>query len=195
MRRSFTFFYLPLLIFFFGCHYIIPQKELSEKEQSALINKGKEIVQQSFKSLSTELQTALQAGGVQKAISYCHLQASPIIDSLSSAYNVKIFRVSDRHRNPGNQPDELDITVMAAYQKQLAEGRELQAHLETTGTETIFYAPIVIQNPMCLLCHGQPGNAIQQADYELLLSKYPQDLATGYKLGDLRGLWKIRFSE
>jgi len=128
-----------------------------------------------------------------KCSRYCHLKASPIVDSISKAFNARISRISIKYRNPANSPDTLDLTIINAYARQLAEGQALQPHLEYSGNNVIFYSPIVIQNPMCLLCHGEPGRTIDQANYDFIRSKYPDDLATGYQLGDLRGVWKVQF--
>ncbi len=188
-------FTVSFFIFFSGCTLPHNKQTLSPEDQAAYISKGKSIVQQSFQVLSGELQAALQEGGVQNAAAYCHLQASPIIDSLNQVYQVGISRVTDRFRNHGNQAQELDLTVMEGYRQQIKDGRELQPHLEVSEGEIIYYAPIVIQNPMCLLCHGDPGKTIQDPDYDFIHSKYPEDMAVGYQLGDLRGLWKIRFEQ
>lgn len=174
-----------------SCQSFQQKKQLSPEEQLALIEKGKTITQQSFKALSGELLQALQEGGVQNAIGYCHLQASPIIDSLSAVYNAIISRVSDKNRNPENKAGEADMLVLEAYRAQLAEGRELQPHLEVTGESIVYYAPILIQNPACLLCHGEPGGTVESENYDFILSKYPDDRATGYQYGDLRGVWKV----
>ena len=177
----------------FSCGSNVKKENLSAEKQAEFIRQGKLIVQQSAKALSAELFKALEQGGVQSAVGYCHLKASPITDSLSKAFEVRISRTSDKYRSPSNQPGDLDFTVMNAYKQQQANGKDLQAHLEVTGNKIIFYSPIVIQDPRCLLCHGSPGNTIEPASYDYILSKYPQDLATGYQLGDLRGVWKVEF--
>jgi hypothetical protein len=58
---------------------------------------------------------------------------------------------------------------------------------------TTFYAPIVIANPLCLQCHGTPEKDIAPATLEAIQKHYPKDQATGYQLGDLRGLWSVTF--
>jgi hypothetical protein len=49
--------------------------------------------------------------------------------------------------------------------------------------------------PACLQCHGQPGTDINEATMAQIKNLYPEDHATGYKLGDVRGLWKVTFKE
>ena len=45
----------------------------------------------------------------------------------------------------------------------------------------------------CLKCHGKPDIDIAQGTLKKINQLYPNDLAKGYKLDDLRGLWKIEF--
>jgi hypothetical protein len=184
---------LSFLIIMFSCNQTVKKEQLSFKKQEELILQGNQIVQESFQAFSAELKSALVEGGVINAVGYCHLKASPILDSISKAFNARISRISIKYRNPANSPDTLDITIINAYASQLAEGQALQPHLEYSGNNIIFYSPIVIQNPMCLLCHGEPGITIDQANYDFVRLNYPNDLATGYQLGDLRGVWKVKF--
>lgn len=181
------------LIFFHSCQTSFKKNSLPPEKQAELIARGKEITMQSFRAFSGELMKVLQEGGVMRAVGYCHLQASPIIDSLSSVYGVTVSRVSDKYRNPENKPGELDFTVLEAYRQQLAEGQELQPHLEITANEIVFYSPILVLNPACLQCHGVPGSTMEQENYDFIKTKYAGDLATGFKLGDLRGVWRIVF--
>ena len=182
------------LLFIISCQNSVQKRSLAPEKQAELISQGKTITQASFQVLSGELMEALEEGGVQHAVAYCHLQANPIIDSLSTAYNATISRISDKYRNPVNKPAEIDVTVINSYRQQLGEGLELKPHLEITSDEVLYYAPIVIQNPGCLLCHGEPGSTMTQENFDFISSKYPDDQATGYKLGDLRGVWKVSFS-
>ena len=55
-----------------------------------------------------------------------------------------------------------------------------------------YYAHIILTQP-CLACHGNIGTDIWEEDYQLIKSLYPEDLATGFTPGDLRGMWRIRF--
>jgi hypothetical protein len=49
--------------------------------------------------------------------------------------------------------------------------------------------------PACLNCHGNAEKDIATKTLEVIMQKYPNDLAIGYKEGDFRGLWKITFPE
>jgi hypothetical protein len=49
-----------------------------------------------------------------------------------------------------------------------------------------FLAPLGIQGP-CLLCHG-PRETLMPKVQTALVKDYPDDQATGYAMGDLRGV-------
>ena len=59
--------------------------------------------------------------------------------------------------------------------------------------QATFFAPIVLNNARCLNCHGEAGKDIASESLALIQRHYPQDEATGFKLGDLRGAWRIDF--
>ncbi len=195
MQRNQLTVFLAIIgvLLFFGCSGPAPKNTLSTEDQAEYLAKGKKITAFSFKALSSEVIKAIEEGGIRHAAEYCHLQASPLTDSLSKTYQADISRVSDKYRNPENKPDELDLKVIEDYRRQLDEGRELQAHLEVTGEQVIYYSPIIILNPVCLQCHGEPGKTMELENDEFIRTKYPEDKATGYKLGELRGVWRIMF--
>jgi hypothetical protein len=194
MNKTILFIFLFLITLTFSCQGPAPKNRLTPEQQAKLITRGKTITMLSFKAFSKELMKALNEGGVKYAVGYCHLKASPLVDSLSKVHKVKISRISDKFRNPANKPGDLDLEVITTYQNQLANGDELQPHLEMNGDEVIFYSPILILNPVCLNCHGEPGSTMEQENFDFIKSKYPDDLAYGYNLGDLRGVWRIVLS-
>ncbi|MBV5321708.1 MAG: DUF3365 domain-containing protein, partial [Sulfuricurvum sp.] len=54
----------------------------------------------------------------------------------------------------------------------------------------MFYKPIVINNEACLKCHGNVEGDLAKA----ITAAYPEDKATGYKMGDLRGMIAIEIA-
>jgi cytochrome c553 len=61
------------------------------------------------------------------------------------------------------------------------------------GNDLVYYKPIRTGMPACLKCHGNTETDINAATKAKLNELYPNDLATGYKLNDFRGLWKVEF--
>jgi hypothetical protein len=196
MRLKLASFFITIfgLIFFItACQHPAKKNTLSLEKQVEYINKGKKITMFSYKAFSRELLKAIEAGGVENAVGYCHLKANPLTDSLSRTFGADIKRISDKFRDPINKPDPLDEQVIQSYQQQLSEGQELQPHLEFIDSTIIFYSPILILNPVCLQCHGLPGSSMDTKTDDFIKAKYPDDKAIGYKLGDLRGVFRVTF--
>lgn len=185
---------LALSLMIISCQWKERKAREESKKMEAISVEGQEIVKTSFLKLSSHLGRAMQSGGVPEAIAYCNLQASPIIDSLSSAHGVKIQRLSLKNRNTANLATGLDSLVIEEYARAVGSGLQVRPFVQSAASgEYIFYAPILVISPLCLACHGTPGGSVSQADYDLIRSKYPEDKAIGYAMGDLRGVWKIIF--
>jgi hypothetical protein len=54
-----------------------------------------------------------------------------------------------------------------------------------------YQRPIVLNNALCLRCHGEAGKDIAAADYAFIKQQFPQDQATGYRLGQVMGAWQV----
>lgn len=174
-----------LMIGILGCN----QDKLSIKQQESLLVKGNKISSATFLALSAELQQAMSSGGVSNAINYCNIKALPITDSLSIKYNVKIKRTSDKVRNQNNIASKEELKVIQDYKTELKAGKKLKAQITSSSTGNKYYAPI-ITNTMCLKCHG---NKSEIDSYNIIANLYPDDLATGYKSNEVRGIWSIKF--
>ena len=132
----------------------------------------------------------MQKGGAVYAVEFCNLQASTIVDSLNVENNCVISRISERNRNPENNlKTSADKNLWAIFAAGEVKDTIIREH-----KKLVYYKPIKIALPACLKCHGQPGSDIDLTTSEKLRNLYPADLATGYRLNDFRGLWKIEFS-
>ena len=187
-----TFLIMTSLLWLVSCNNNT-QKRLSQEETAKYLKQGKEITQNTFKALSSELKAALARGGIEEAISYCNIQAMPITDSLAKAYDVKIKRTSLKTRNPDNAPNEKEQEILEGYLKLHQQGDSLKPSVHRIGVDKVlFTAPIMVQ-PLCLNCHGEVGKSLQQANYEIIKNHYPDDHASGYEMGDFRGMWSVEF--
>jgi hypothetical protein len=132
---------------------------------SGLKSAGKEFVNLSF------YRTAA-------AIAVCQSEAPNIAETVGREQGVRIGRTSDRLRNPRNQPPDWAVSPLANWP---AEPVFLAARDGRLGV----LLPIRLR-PQCQLCHGSPDK-ISAPVRDALASRYPQDQATGYTEGDLRG--------
>lgn len=148
--------------------------------------------------LVTELTAALAAGGPEKAVEVCHTKALPLTKSPlpGQPQVVAVKRTSLRLRNPANAPDAAERAALDHVAALIAGGKPAPAVLvqkiETAGTaapEWRLYRSIGVQ-AACLTCHGGP-EVQTLALRALLRERYPQDTATGYAVGDWRGLIRV----
>lgn len=154
---------------------------------------AKTAIKQFATELQTELKTAMQAGGPVAAIAVCNTQAMPITERLSIQYDTQLSRVSQKNRNPANRPNDWQLAVLEGFENQKAAGGDVTSlsWSETVdveeGQEFRFMKAIPTAD-VCLKCHGTqlaPGVA------EVLEELYPDDRATGYSKGDIRGAFVV----
>lgn len=151
--------------------------------------KGNEISMSAQATLLQNVGISIQKGGPQYAVEFCNLEASGIIDSLNEHYSCTISRITDKNRNPNaSLATKTDKDLWRIFNQ-----GTLTDTLISDNKSLTFYKPIKIGMPACLKCHGNPETDINTATKQKLQSLYPKDLATGYTLGDFRGLWKIEF--
>jgi hypothetical protein len=151
---------------------------------------------ETFNLLSSNLQSAIQQGGVSKALPFCSLAASPLTAGMAGKHGVTLRRVTHKARNPAGKADAVELGILQQFRDALVATPTnppppIVTNL-TDGTAT-FFAPIVLNNELCLKCHGEPGKDIHPENVAVIQRLYPQDEATGFKLGELRGAWRIDF--
>jgi len=158
------------------------------------IDQGKTVAQAAFKELSSQLMQAMTKGGPTNAIEFCSVNALPLTKKVATSNGVQIRRVSHKPRNPANAANEEERAQLNAFAKSI-ENKKSPAPVirrDPRGT-VVFYAPITINNPLCLNCHGVPAREIRNDTLTLIRKKYPDDKATGFAMNDLRGMWRIEF--
>lgn len=131
------------------------------------------------------LMQALKAGlaqGAVDAVKVCRLQA-PAIAAGHSEATLRVGRASDRLRNPANTPPDWAAPVLSAWVEQPAMAAPML--LELGDGRRGYLEPITVK-PLCLTCHGERLAEDVRAEID---RHYPTDRATGYREGDLRGLF------
>jgi hypothetical protein len=177
------------LIAVFAVLMISCKSKIDNATYSEFQKKGNEISILAQSVLLANVGQAMQAGGPVYAVEFCSLKASSIIDSLNTANNCVISRVSSKNRNPENGlRTEADKNLWAIFKTGTVNDTIIQEN-----KNLVYYKPIKTALPACLKCHGDLGSDIDSATSLKLQNLYPADLATGYKLNDFRGLWKIEF--
>ncbi|MBO0360353.1 DUF3365 domain-containing protein [Hymenobacter sp. BT186] len=143
---------------------------------------GDSLTRQADRELRQVLNEKLQAGGVAAALPYCRPETFASVDSLARVLQATARRRTVRPRNPANQAPLTPTDLAPDTARQVAR----------TGADVFTYQrPIVLNDALCLRCHGEVGKDIAPADYALITKQFPQDKATGYRLGQAMGVWQV----
>jgi hypothetical protein len=163
-------------------------------DTAALAAEARSLSMQLGERLKAELLGAMQAGGPVAAIGVCRERALPLTAELGAQHGWKIGRTSLRVRNSANAPDDFERAVLADFNRRLAAGEPV-AQLEDTSLDTRgnqrefrFVKAIPTAEP-CTVCHGKDVAAPLRS---ALQEMYPEDAATGFAAGDIRGAFTLR---
>lgn len=171
------------------------QKQELQELKTGFMEKGQIISARTFEALRSELMKAMSEGGVENAVKLCKIEALPITDSLSKVFNAGIKRTALLWRNPANAPDETEKKILNHFTFLHKSGIAVNDSIvQLSESEFLYVKPIILQG-LCTVCHGSPGKSIKDSDYALIKSLYPEDKAVWFNVGDLRGMWSIRFKK
>ena len=138
--------------------------------------------EQMFRELVDELMKSLSINGPAKAIRVCQARAPEIAGSVGQQHGVSMGRTSFRLRNPDNQPPVWAREFVAQRVEQ-----PLQVALPNDALGLLM--PIRLQ-ATCLMCHGHEDQIFPEVK-AAVVSAYPDDEATGFSEGDLRGYFWV----
>ena len=154
---------------------------------------SRETVKEFMQSLKKELQAGMQDGGPVNAISVCNLTAPGIANTYSVRYGWDVGRTSLKLRNPANAPDNWERSVLESFDERKQAGEDparMEYHevVRQNGTTEFRYMKAIPAGKICLVCHGEQVDPVAKQRIETL---YPDDQATGYREGDIRGAFTI----
>jgi len=151
---------------------------------------GAEIIAGQFqRDLKSALTSAVHEVGPAKAIGFCKLNA-PRIGTMNDSSGWSIRRVSDKYRNPDNRADSTELVLLEHFKDSVDFEPFISFWSAGDSTWTYhFYEPIRTDQ-FCLNCHGDI-QTLAGGVYDALKKKYPGDHATGYKTGEIRGMFII----
>ncbi len=132
------------------------------------------------KTLFGRLSEVLPSEGPASAIEVCNLEAQGMTDEVGEKHDVQIGRTSFRLRNPENTPPDWAREFML-----VAKRVDEQVVLKNQHGGVAVFTPIHLQEK-CAACHG-PEDRLGEDVKAALAERYPEDEATGFEPGDLRG--------
>jgi hypothetical protein len=162
-------------------------------DEAAQIKKAKKAIQLFAGALQAEFGAAMQTDGPAVAIHVCNTEAKVIADRISAEQGLQLGRVSLKNRSPANAPKDWQTPVLLEFEKRHAEGENLayiswsEVAGEGADREFRFMKPIPTHS-LCLSCHG---NNLAPDVRDILVQLYPDDLATGFSEGDIRGAFVV----
>ena len=163
------------------------------ESQHALVTASQQYVKQYAGRLKFELQGSLKSEGAVAAIEHCNSAVPDIARDLNENAAWQIGRTSLKVRNPENTADNWERAVLLQFEKRKKQGEAvniLQYHeiVEKDGHSTFRYMKAIPTQPVCLTCHGEK---ISASVADKLKQLYPEDQATGFKIGDIRGAFTV----
>lgn len=140
--------------------------------------------------ITARLEFMIQEYGITHAIEQYDPIVQPILDSISNANNAEIKRISHKARNM--ELGEIEKELLEAYQYNNNKKPKVTDNVQIIDDNLLLYSkPIIINNPLCLNCHGIIGYDITDFDKKMFRSLNTNDTITGYKRGDLIGMWSV----
>lgn len=177
------------------CAVIFLSASVLADDNTARIEASRNAAKEFQGLLGGELKAAIAAGGPVNAIQVCNKKAGEIAADISQKHGWKVGRTSLKTRNTANAPDAWETKVLNDFEARKAKGEdatkiEYSEVVKQDGKNVFRYmkAIPIPEGAPCLACHGEK---IDPAAAAKLKELYPQDKATGYKQGDLRGAFTI----
>ncbi|MDP2805157.1 MAG: DUF3365 domain-containing protein [Gallionellaceae bacterium] len=149
------------------------------------------------KQLSEANQKAVKEGGPASAIVVCKDIAPAMAGEISRNKGWKLSRVSLKVRNPLlGTPDAWEQKTLQDFEARYAKGEKPETIAaaeivdEPAGKSFRFMKAVALQQG-CLGCHGTPEQISPEVKASLA-KDYPNDKATGYSVGQIRGAVSIK---
>lgn len=166
---------------------------LAHAGDDVLLGEARKVATSLPPKLLASLQAEIDKSGPEGAIPVCKDMAPKMAGEISKQTGWKIKRVSLKARNDARAiPDDWEKAALEDFDKRAAAG-EPPAQLEkgeTVGNEYRYVKALPVQ-PLCLNCHG-PADQLSPAVKSALGQHYPNDRATGYSVGQIRGAISVR---
>lgn len=172
-------------------------ENLSADNTKQYIGESKAVITAFFGELKGELGKSMKAGGPVATIEVCNKTAPDIARRLSEKHGMKVGRTSLKPRNSSNAPDVWETNVLKKFETRLAAGEDPaeMAYFETVdndGKKEFRFMKAIgmppLSNMPCLKCHGENIDPAVTAKLDAL---YPNDMARGYKAGQIRGAFTL----
>lgn len=184
-----------LMLVLAACAEPVGREEITHTptvEDDEVIAYSEPLAREFTTALQAQLGAAMADGGPMQAVGVCHDEAPRIAAALAHERGAQVARISDRNRNPdGGVSAEIAPFYAELAAQPLADGApatRIWQSGEGDDARINYLAAIPMQEQPCGTCHGTDIDPELQARIAEL---YPDDLATGFTPGELRGALHI----
>lgn len=142
------------------------------------------------------VQEEINKGSYDGAIAACNDKAPKMAAAASQSTGWAIRRVSLKNRNPKAVPDAWEQAVLEDFDRRRAAG-DSPANMEKAeivaegDKRTLRYMKALPTQGVCLNCHGTEDKIDPKVKVRLT-ELYPNDKATGYSEGQIRGALTVK---
>lgn len=163
------------------------------QDVEALKREGAGVIQGYAAALLKELQGGIDQGGPTNALGVCKLAAPALAADASAQSGWRVARTSHKLRNPTSAPDAFEEKVLADFLARLEKGEKAvdlayAAVVDTPDGKVFRMIKAIPTQELCLNCHGAELKPEVKAKLDEL---YPQDKATGFSVGQMRGVFTL----
>ena len=168
----------------------------ADDAEAKYLEESRKTAQEFMQKLGGTLKEQLQAGGPEQAVAVCK-QVAPALAAEYSGEGRVVKRVSLKPRNATlGTPDAWEERWLQSFDTQLLQGKavaemEKSEVVQSADGRWHRYMKAIPTQQMCLQCHGQDYQ-IPAGVKALLAKEYPNDRATGYSAGMVRGAITIK---
>ena len=172
---------------------VMAASQVCASDNSQMTAQTRDAIKALAAELKGTLQSTMKSGGPVKAISVCNEKAPELARKVSIQKGMEVGRTSLRVRNELNAPDTWELSVLEQFEQRKARGEAVKQieYSETTlhnGSKVFRYMKAIPADDVCLVCHGENLAPNLSAELDKL---YPNDKATGFRKGDIRGAFTV----
>lgn len=167
-----------------------------ESRIEAALRQARQIADELAETVRGLLFKELEKGGYVGAVRVCSEVAQEIPREFTARTGHYVRRVSLGYRNPKDIPDDYERQKLEEFNRLNREKKLENDYFEVVREgerDYLRYMRPLIAGPMCITCHGEKENIPPEVK-AILVEKYPDDRATGYHTGDVRGAISVKIA-
>lgn len=169
---------------------------LAHANDDALIAETKKTAMGIPPKLLAMVQTEIDKGSFSGAVEACSDKAPKMAAAASQSTGWAIRRVSLKNRNPKATPDAWEKDALLDFDKRALAGESPatleKAEIVNEGSARVLrYIKALPSQGLCLNCHGDPEKMTAEVKAQIAKT-YPNDLAVGYREGEIRGALTVK---